>query len=121
VFYFYFKAYPDSFAFSVSHTTREPREGIPSTSWFLHALLSAKEMIDPPHLHSFSQLEGEIDGVHYHFVGLDKMKEDIANGARVFHHDSATIFRYGLKMVFLHLLGIFIESAQVHTNFYGTR
>jgi guanylate kinase len=87
----------------------------------MHFFLSAKEIIDPPSLHYFSQLEGEIDGVHYHFVGLDKMKEDIANGACALHHHSATILLYGLKMVFLHLLGIFIESAQVHTNFYGTR
>ena len=56
--------FPDSFGFSVSHTTRQPREG-------------------------------EVDGVHYHFVSADKMAADI-------------------------LLHRFLEHAQVHGNFYGT-
>lgn len=51
--------------FSVSHTTRAPREG-------------------------------EEDGVHYHFITVDQMKKEIAEGN-------------------------FIEYAEVHGNYYGTR
>eukprot|EP00584_Thalassiosira_punctigera_P007474 CAMPEP_0172541184 /NCGR_PEP_ID=MMETSP1067-20121228/12037_1 /TAXON_ID=265564 ORGANISM="Thalassiosira punctigera, Strain Tpunct2005C2" /NCGR_SAMPLE_ID=MMETSP1067 /ASSEMBLY_ACC=CAM_ASM_000444 /LENGTH=306 /DNA_ID=CAMNT_0013327169 /DNA_START=104 /DNA_END=1024 /DNA_ORIENTATION=- len=53
------------FCFSVSHTTRQPRQG-------------------------------EIDGVHYHFVTREFMLEKIASGA------------------------FFIEHAEVHGNLYGT-
>ena len=56
--------YPDRFAFSVSHTTRQPREG-------------------------------EIDGVHYHFVTREKFEEMIKEGK-------------------------LLEHAEVHGNFYGT-
>jgi guanylate kinase len=58
--------YPiDRFGFSVSHTTRPPRQG-------------------------------EVDGVHYNFCAVEQMKEDIAQGK-------------------------FIEHAEVHGKFYGTR
>lgn len=56
--------YPNQLGFSVSHTTRRPREG-------------------------------EIDGVHYHFVDSNKMEEEIAKGN-------------------------FIESATFSGNMYGT-
>ena len=52
------------FGFTVSHTTRKPREG-------------------------------EIDGVHYHFVEMDDMKNGIGQGN-------------------------FLEYAEVHGNYYGT-
>lgn len=55
----------DQFGFSVSHTTRNPREG-------------------------------EINGVHYNFSTVDDMKKKIDQG-------------------------YFIEHAEVHGNFYGTR
>ena len=54
----------DTFGFSVSHTTRQPRPG-------------------------------EIDGVHYHFVTMDEMKDAIQKEK-------------------------FIEYSQVHGNVYGT-
>ena len=54
----------DLFGFTVSHTTRLPREG-------------------------------EEDGVHYHFVQMDKMKDEIVRGK-------------------------FLEYAEVHGNLYGT-
>eukprot|EP00525_Craspedostauros_australis_P000814 CAMPEP_0198116080 /NCGR_PEP_ID=MMETSP1442-20131203/9441_1 /TAXON_ID= /ORGANISM="Craspedostauros australis, Strain CCMP3328" /LENGTH=285 /DNA_ID=CAMNT_0043773771 /DNA_START=203 /DNA_END=1060 /DNA_ORIENTATION=- len=54
----------DQFAFSVSHTTRQPRQG-------------------------------EIHGVHYHFVTPEYMQTAIAGG-------------------------LFLEHAHVHGNFYGT-
>ena len=38
---------------------------------------------------------GEVDGVHYHFVSVDQIKQDIADGK-------------------------FLEYAQVHGNYYGT-
>mmetsp|Transcript_5377 Transcript_5377/g.20070 ORF Transcript_5377/g.20070 Transcript_5377/m.20070 type:complete len:196 (-) Transcript_5377:78-665(-) len=56
--------YPDAFAFSVSHTTRTPREG-------------------------------EINGVHYHFVEKESFQAMIEKGE-------------------------FIEHAFVHGNHYGT-
>ncbi|KAF2894850.1 hypothetical protein ILUMI_11320 [Ignelater luminosus] len=56
--------YPDQLGFSVSHTTRKPREG-------------------------------EVDGVHYHFVDSNKMEDEIATGK-------------------------FIESATFSGNMYGT-
>ena len=60
------KRFPnDQFGFSVSHTTRGPREG-------------------------------EQDGVHYNFTTVEAMKADIAAGK-------------------------FIEYAEVHGRFYGTR
>lgn len=55
----------DQFGFSVSHTTRNPREG-------------------------------EMNGVHYNFTSVDRMKNEIDEGK-------------------------FIEHAQVHGNYYGTR
>ena len=54
----------ESLVFSVSATTRQPREG-------------------------------EIDGVHYHFMSVEKYNELVAQDA-------------------------FVEHAQVHGNFYGT-
>lgn len=54
----------DRFGFTVSHTTRRPREG-------------------------------EVDGVHYHFVDAGTMRRRIREGA-------------------------FLESAEVHGNLYGT-
>ncbi|CAJ1894519.1 unnamed protein product [Cylindrotheca closterium] len=54
----------DQFGFTVSHTTRQPREG-------------------------------EVNGVHYHFVDIEDMKQQIQQGA-------------------------FLEFAEVHGNFYGT-
>lgn len=39
---------------------------------------------------------GEVDGVHYNFCTVDQMKDDIAQGK-------------------------FIEHAEVHGKFYGTR
>ncbi|KAJ8604979.1 hypothetical protein CTAYLR_006889 [Chrysophaeum taylorii] len=54
----------NSFGFSVSHTTRDPRPG-------------------------------EVDGQHYHFTDNETMKRDIA-------------------------AGLFLESACVHGNYYGT-
>ena len=60
------KRFPnDQFGFSVSHTTRQPREG-------------------------------EEDGKHYNFITVEAIKEDIANGK-------------------------FIEYAEVHGKYYGTR
>ena len=56
--------YPDRFAYSISHTTREPREG-------------------------------EIDGVHYHFVSREKFEQMIQNKK-------------------------LLEYAEVHGNYYGT-
>jgi guanylate kinase len=55
----------NQFGFSVSHTTRNPRDG-------------------------------EINGKHYHFTTVDQMKKDIASDK-------------------------FIEYAEVHGKFYGTR
>lgn len=55
----------DQFGFSVSHTTRAPRDG-------------------------------ESDGVHYHFTTVEAMEKEIADGK-------------------------FIEHAQVHGRYYGTR
>lgn len=40
--------------------------------------------------------EGEVNGVHYNFISVDEFKKDIAAGK-------------------------FIEYAQVHGNYYGTR
>lgn len=54
----------DQFGFTVSHTTRQPREG-------------------------------EVNGVHYHFVDMEEMKQQIQDGK-------------------------FLEFAEVHGNFYGT-
>lgn len=54
----------DQFGFTVSHTTRKPRQG-------------------------------EVNGVHYHFVDIEEMKNQIQQGA-------------------------FLEFAEVHGNFYGT-
>ena len=60
------KRFPNNqFGFSVSHTTRKPRDG-------------------------------EIDGVHYNFSTVEKMKGEIDEGK-------------------------FIEYAEVHGNYYGTR
>ena len=60
------KKFPnEQFGFSVSHTTRKPREG-------------------------------EVDGVHYNFSTVDAMKAEIDDGK-------------------------FIEYAEVHGNYYGTR
>jgi len=60
------KEFPgDQFGFSVSHTTRGPREG-------------------------------EQDGVHYHFTTVENIKKEIAECK-------------------------FIEYAEVHGRFYGTR
>jgi len=70
LFFFYtstslMKKYPDDqFGFSVSHTTRKPRDG-------------------------------EVNGLHYHFSTVDKMKSEIDAGK-------------------------FIEHAEVHGNYYGT-
>ena len=55
----------DQFGFSVSHTTRGPRQG-------------------------------EVDGVHYYFTTVEQMTQDIEEGK-------------------------FIEYAEVHGRFYGTR
>jgi ribose 1,5-bisphosphokinase PhnN len=55
----------EAFGFSVSHTTRKPRQG-------------------------------EENGVHYHFVGREEMKGGIEAGE-------------------------FVEFAEVHGNYYGTR
>ena len=55
----------DQFGFSVSHTTRAPRDG-------------------------------EVNGVHYHFTTVDAINEEIADGK-------------------------FIEYAEVHGRYYGTR
>jgi guanylate kinase len=58
--------FPDGqFGFSVSHTTRKPRDG-------------------------------EENGVHYHFVSVEEMEKEISEGE-------------------------FIEYAEVHGNYYGTR
>ena len=60
------KRFPnDQFGFSVSHTTRKPREG-------------------------------EVNGVHYHFTTVDEIKVEIDAGK-------------------------FVEYAEVHGNYYGTR
>ena len=60
------KRFPENqFGFSVSHTTRAPREG-------------------------------EKDGVHYHFTTVDAIKKEIEEGK-------------------------FIEYAEVHGKYYGTR
>ena len=60
------KHFPDDqFGFSVSHTTRKPREN-------------------------------EIEGLHYHFTDFHIMKDEIDNNK-------------------------FIEYAEVHGNYYGTR
>ncbi|KAL9185776.1 hypothetical protein ACHAXT_003553 [Thalassiosira profunda] len=56
---------PDKFGFSVSHTTRKPREG-------------------------------EEDGVHYNFTSVEQIKAEIDAGK-------------------------FVEYAEVHGNYYGTR
>ena len=56
--------YPTQFGFSVSHTTRKPREG-------------------------------EQDGVHYNFTTVESIEKEIADGK-------------------------FVESANVHGNYYGT-
>lgn len=54
----------DQFGFSVSHTTRQPREG-------------------------------EVNGVHYNFISIDEIKQQIKDGK-------------------------FIEYAEVHGKYYGT-
>ena len=59
------KRFPnDQFGFSVSHTTRKPREG-------------------------------EVDGQHYNFTSVEKIKQEIDDGK-------------------------FVEYAEVHGNYYGT-
>lgn len=59
------KRFPnDQFGFSVSHTTRKPREG-------------------------------EVDGTHYNFTSVEKIKDEIGQGK-------------------------FVEYAEVHGNYYGT-
>ena len=59
------KRFPnDQFGFSVSHTTRKPREG-------------------------------EVDGIHYNFTSVEKIKDEINEGK-------------------------FVEHAEVHGNYYGT-
>lgn len=58
------EAFPDVFGFSVSHTTRAPRDG-------------------------------EVNGVHYHFVTKADFEEAVERGD-------------------------FVEYAKVHTNYYGT-
>lgn len=58
------KDFPDTFGFSVSHTTRAPREK-------------------------------EVNGVHYHFTDRSTMETDIREG-------------------------MFLETAEVHGNLYGT-
>ena len=60
-----FKEFPNTFGFSVSHTTRKPRPG-------------------------------EEDGVHYNFVNVEDMKNEIEKGE-------------------------FIETAVFSGNIYGTR
>lgn len=60
-----FKKYPNSFGFSVSHTTRPPRPA-------------------------------EVDGTHYHFTSVEQIQKEIAEGK-------------------------FIEYAEVHGKYYGTR
>lgn len=55
----------DQFGFSVSHTTRQPREG-------------------------------EVHGIHYNFTTVEQMKREIEEGK-------------------------FIEYAEVHGRYYGTR
>lgn len=57
----------DQFGFSVSHTTRQPRESL-----------------------------NEVDGKHYHFTSVDAIKKEIDAGK-------------------------FVEYAEVHGNYYGTR
>lgn len=60
------KRFPnEQFGFSVSHTTRNPREG-------------------------------EVNGTHYHFTTVPDIKKEIDDGK-------------------------FIEYAEVHGNYYGTR
>jgi guanylate kinase len=60
------KRFPnDQFGFSVSHTTRKPREG-------------------------------EVDGKHYNFTTVEEIKKEIDAGK-------------------------FVEYAEVHGNYYGTR
>ena len=56
---------PNKFGFSVSHTTRQPREG-------------------------------EENGIHYNFTTVDDIKKEIDDGK-------------------------FVEYAEVHGNYYGTR
>lgn len=58
--------YPNSFGFSVSHTTRKPRPG----TFVTH---------ERPFTCSFPAL-GEVDGVHYHFTEQDKIKSEIETG-----------------------------------------
>jgi guanylate kinase len=58
------EVFPNTFGFSVSHTTRGPRNG-------------------------------EVDGVHYHFVSNTDFEEGVTRGH-------------------------FVEHAKVHTNYYGT-
>ena len=59
------KRFPTAFGFSVSHTTRPPREG-------------------------------EVDGKHYNFTTVEQIKKDIDDGK-------------------------FIEYAEVHGKYYGSR
>ena len=59
------KRYPDAFGFSVSHTTRAPRDG-------------------------------EVDGVHYNFTTVEDIEREIEEEK-------------------------FIEYAEVHGRYYGTR
>lgn len=63
------------FGFSVSHTTREPREG-------------------------------EVHGIHYHFVSHEEMRGLVAIGGDGNGDNNQQ--------------GYFLESAQVHGNWYGT-
>ena len=69
------QAFPENFAFSVSHTTRKPREGF-RLSFPRPSLTSKTPHVKPCPL----QLEGEQNGVHYNFTHVPDMEKDIADG-----------------------------------------
>lgn len=81
------ETFPSIFGFSVSHTTRAPREGcvvIRLSMWHI--------------IYAFVHFVGEQDGVHYHFVGRADMEDLIENGkfiefARVHTNTYGTSFK----------------------------
>eukprot|EP00592_Proboscia_alata_P026125 CAMPEP_0194442788 /NCGR_PEP_ID=MMETSP0176-20130528/126334_1 /TAXON_ID=216777 /ORGANISM="Proboscia alata, Strain PI-D3" /LENGTH=538 /DNA_ID=CAMNT_0039268943 /DNA_START=69 /DNA_END=1686 /DNA_ORIENTATION=- len=97
----------EQFGFSVSHTTRKPRDGEKdgvhynfSTVDNMREEISDGKFVEHAEVMEISMEQvvlalGEEDGVHYNFSTVENMREEISDGK-------------------------FIEHAEVHGNFYGT-
>ena len=80
----------------MSHTTRKPVSVSILNMW--EYLVICVTFSGDINVNFFSPLqrEGEKDGVHYNFTSVDEIKKDIDGGK-------------------------FVEYAEVHGNYYGTR